>query len=156
MPAGRFRLKATLLVLALLPFLLPLRAAAQEHGYDTAIEDNSFLIEEAFNQEHRVVQHISTLTYQREEGHLEATFTQEWPVGSQTHQLSYTIPYVSLGGGARGVGDVMINYRYQLAGEEAWALVAPRLSVILPTGSSSRGQNAVGLLQWQQIVFVLQ
>ena len=52
------------------------------------VQDNSFLIEEAYNQEAGVVQHIFNL---RRQGHdWSFAFTQEWPVGSQTHQFSYS------------------------------------------------------------------
>ena len=59
-----------------------------------AIEDNSFFIEEAYNQEARVVQHISTFSYVAGAApERDGSFTQEWPIGGQAHQLSYTIPY---------------------------------------------------------------
>jgi hypothetical protein len=64
------------------------RAVAQ------AIADNSFLIEEAYNQESGVVQHISSWARALSTAAWAFTFTQEWPLGSQTHQLSYTIPVV--------------------------------------------------------------
>jgi hypothetical protein len=68
------------------------------------------------------------------------TFTQEWPVGGPIHQLSYTIPYQSIANDhARGIGDVMLNYRYQLWADGNWAWVSPRLSVILPTGNNHQG-----------------
>jgi hypothetical protein len=76
------------------------------------------------------------------------SLTQEWPIGGQAHQLSYTLPYQWItDGDARGIGDVMINYRYQLCAEGNWAWVAPRFSVILPTGneSSGLGGGSVGL-----------
>jgi hypothetical protein len=41
--------------------LLACRAGAWAQEFARALEDNSFLIEEAFNQEEQVVQHISTL-----------------------------------------------------------------------------------------------
>src|ERR1051325_5092878 len=58
------------------------------------IEDNSFLIEEAYNQEPGVVQHIFNATYVNDPKNRGWTFsfTQEWPVFGQEHQLSYTIP----------------------------------------------------------------
>lgn len=107
-----------------------------------AIEDNSFLIEEAYNQEAGVVQHISGALYvggPRKD--FAYSFTQEWPLGGQTHQLSYTIPYLSLGGGsASGVGDISLNYRFQLlAAEGNDVAMAPRLSLILATGDEARG-----------------
>ena len=56
------------------------------------IEDNSFFVEEAFNQEAGVVQNIFGAA--RLGGKWGMTFTQEWPVASQTHQLSYTVAYL--------------------------------------------------------------
>src|SRR2546421_8757857 len=80
------------------------------------IQDNSFLMEEAYNQEEGVVQHINAFQRMRG-GDWIATFTQEWPVPRLTHQLSYTIPWqrIAEGPGARsGLGDIGLNYRYQL------------------------------------------
>src|SRR5206468_3842237 len=59
------------------------------------IQDNSFFIEEAYNQEAGVVQHILNVPINFINGSREITpsFTQEWPVFSQMHQFSYTIPY---------------------------------------------------------------
>jgi hypothetical protein len=106
------------------------------------IQDNSFLVEEAYNQEEGVVQHINTFQRFRG-GSWAATFTQEWPVPRQAHQLSYTILYTHVTGGdiaATGIGDVLLNYRYQLAGSsEAKFACAPRLSAILPSGNALRG-----------------
>lgn len=101
-----------------------------------AIEDNSFLIEEAYNQEAGVVQHISTLLYfSKPSNDLLYAFTQEWPLFGQVHQLSATIPYLSLNGNiVNGFGDIFLNYRYQLFDGNDWAAVAPRLSFILPVG----------------------
>ena len=59
--------------------------------YRIKIRD-SFLIEEAYNQEAGVIQHIQTFQYLKESGIWGYAFTQEWPVLGQTHQLSYTIP----------------------------------------------------------------
>ena len=103
------------------------------------IQDNSFLIEEAYNQETGVVQHIQT--YQRMRGGDWAyTFTQEWPASTQKHQLSYTIPVLRPedGFGASHLGDIALNYRYQaiLKGPIAFS---PRLSLLLPTGDYKKG-----------------
>ncbi len=103
------------------------------------IQDNSFLLEEAYNQEDGVVQHIQT--FQRMlEGDWGYSFTQEWPVPTQKHQFSYTIPYLRLDHdeGATGFGDVLLNYRYQALLQGPVAL-APRVSLILPTGSPEKG-----------------
>jgi hypothetical protein len=109
-----------------------------------AIEDNSFFVEEAYNQERGVVQHVFTFArFGAPRRVTDGSFTQEWPLGSQAHQLSLTLPYSwSAGAGASGFGDVLVNYRYQLAGHAGWAALAPRLSLVLPTGS---GANDPGL-----------
>jgi hypothetical protein len=106
------------------------------------IQDNSFLIEEAYNQERGVVQHISIFSRQGGSGHdWGYTFTQEWPFRGQRHQLSYTLPLLR-SDGATGLGDVLLNYRVQLVGHRgARTWVAPRLSAVLPTGSWRRGRG---------------
>ena len=107
------------------------------------IQDNSFLIEEAYNQEAGVVQHISAFS-RAEGGAWLYTFTQEWPLGGIDHQLSYSLPFLDPGSGVgAGIGDIAINYRHQLTGDpQARLLVAPRLSVLLPTGSEVGGRGA--------------
>jgi hypothetical protein len=109
--------------------------------FSRAISDNSFFLEEAYNQEEGVVQHISTASYfGRPREDLFFTFTQEWPVFGQTHQFSYTLPVSWLGAGrVHGIGDLMLNYRYQLFTGEEWAALAPRFSLLLPTGNSGEG-----------------
>jgi len=69
------------------------------------------------------------------------TLTQEWPFRGQRHQLSYTVPVARPRGSGGGIGDVLLNYRWQVgAGSRRWAL-APRLSLVLPTGSVSQGRG---------------
>lgn len=113
---------------------------------DPVIQDNSFLVEEAYNQGAGVVQHITTFQKQRGTSDFDASFTQEWPVGSIKHQLSYDIPFSRIGSRS-GVGDVGLNYRYQLLGDgDAQLAISPRLSLTLPTGDwrKSRGSGAMG------------
>lgn len=110
------------------------------------IQDNSFLLEEAYNQESGVVQHISTFSHAGG-GVWAFTFTQEWPLGGIAHQLSYALPFLDAGAGS-GIGDVAVNYRHQLIGNpEARLLVAPRVSLLLPTGSieGARGTGGAGV-----------
>jgi len=119
----------------LLLLLLASTVSAQE-----AIRDNSFFIEEAYNQPPGVVQHITTFD-RRRGGGWAASFTQEWPAFSQRHQVSYSVP-VSDG----DLGDVALNYRYQLLGVEGGPVAfAPRLSVLLPTGDDSSTALQVNL-----------
>ncbi len=120
--------------------------SAQAASARGPIEDNSFLIEEAYNQEAGVVQHISAFALQRATRAWAYAFTQEWPLFSQRHQLSYTLPIVSAGRGTgSGVGDIALHYRYQLAdGTRSGVLVAPRLSLLVPSGDERRARGAGG------------
>jgi len=68
------------------------------------------LIEEAYNQEPNVIQHIFTAAYNNDSRQRGWTFnfTQEWPVFSQDHQFSYSVPtYHFIDGADRiyGLGD---------------------------------------------------
>jgi hypothetical protein len=114
------------------------------------IQDNSFLIEEAYNQNFGVVQHINSFTHLWNSKDWAYTFTQEWPVpGDPRHQLSYTLPYWHAGAfpdSGAGIGDILLNYRYQLVGDgNAKLAFAPRLSLILPTGNVADGRGAGGV-----------
>lgn len=101
------------------------------------IVDNSFLVEEALNQEAGIFQNI--FGAMRIGGVWAAGFTQEWPVRSQTHQLSYSLSVLDSGTHV-GFGDLMINYRWQAMTEgPGRPAFSPRVSVILPTGSADRG-----------------
>jgi hypothetical protein len=109
------------------------------------IQDNSFLIEEAYNQERGVVQHISNLVRPPDGDSWAYTFTQEWPLGGIRHQVSYTLP-VRHDVDGTGLGDVGVNYRYQLIGNPAASVVfAPRLSFFLPTGDLEAGRGTGGV-----------
>ncbi|MCA1658676.1 MAG: hypothetical protein LC627_05205, partial [Verrucomicrobiaceae bacterium] len=94
-----------------------LEALAQESPAK-AIQDNSFLVEEAYNQEPGVVQHIFNALYSRNrnEDAWDLAFTQEWPLFTQRHQVSYTIPYSFLradGDWNNGPADALLHYRFQ-------------------------------------------
>lgn len=146
--------RAALRSLALVAFLAVTASAAAadpelEKRPAEEVQDNSFLVEEAYNQEAGVVQHILSLTHtiNRVRGPDERAwsfnFTQEWPAFSQAHQLSYTVPYSFVSDGGRwnnGVEDVLLNYRWQALMESDRTLAfAPRLSLILPTGDAAEG-----------------
>jgi hypothetical protein len=108
------------------------------------IEDNSFLIEEAYNQDAGVIQHISSFQYMNNHTWF-YTFTDEWPVPRQKHQLSATIPVLSPG--KTGFGDVLLNYRYQAIFMNRFAF-SPRFSFIIPTGNYRKGLGS-GTLGYQ-------
>lgn len=122
----------------------PAGAAAQSKF---GIADNSFLVEEAFNQETGIFQNIFVMTRSRS-GLWSGSFTQEWPVPGQRHQLSFTAP-LSVLSGDPAFGDALINYRLQVStGDGAAPAFAPRLSLVLPTSAERRGFGASGA-GWQ-------
>ena len=99
------------------------------------VQDNSFLIEEAYNQEPGKVQHAVTL---RRQGHDWAfNFSQEWPVRGETHQISYSLLHFWLRGeqdSTETFGNAILSYRYQALKETDYLpAFAPRFSVITPT-----------------------
>lgn len=108
------------------------------------ITDNSFLVEEAFNQETGVFQNIFTWTRGRD-GVWAASFTQEWPVPGMTHQLSYTLGYLGDAEG-HGLGDTLLNYRWQMRKEDAGGpAISPRVSLVVPTAQEGFGGTTAGL-----------
>jgi len=127
------------------------------HSLVAQVQDNSFLIEEAYNQERGVVQHIGAFERARG-GDWAFGFTQEWPLGGIRHQLSYTVPLLDSDGSGTGVGDIALNYRYQLLGDpDAPTVMAPRVSLLLPTGNDEvgRGAGAVGFQTNLPVTLVL-
>jgi hypothetical protein len=125
----------------LVPLLAALAALAPAAAHAGPIQDNSFLIEEAYNQEPGVIQHISTFNRSVETGAWAYSFTEEWPVRGQTHQASLTLNVADLkAANGRGIGDMLLNYRWQAVGSGDTAVAfAPRLSLVIPTGDASHG-----------------
>jgi hypothetical protein len=153
-PRSSRRRRRSHMLLFVLLLAAPLLAQSNE---EPAIQDNSFLIEEAYNQDPGVVQHILTFAHATNGGDWVSTFTQEWPAPSLKHQLSFTAAAVKVGD-ASGFGDFDINYRYQLIGDaDARLAVAPRISLLLPTGSERRGlgAGAAGVQVMLPVSFVL-
>ena len=135
---------AALLVLALTTSAL---GQTQSQAAPFAIMDNSFLVEEAFNQEPGIFQNIFTAR-RGEDDTWEAGFTQEWPLFTQTHQLSFTVGALGVNS-ERGLDDLLINYRWQATTESATApAFSPRVSLILATGDASKGLGGGGT-GWQ-------
>ena len=117
------------------------------HAVAGPIQDNSFLLEEAYNQEPGIIQHISAFSRSAETGSWVYSFTEEWPIRGQTHQGSVTLAYADLRVAAgRGIGDVLLNYRWQAVGDgDAAVAFAPRLSFVLPTGRQETGLGMGGV-----------
>ena len=99
------------------------------------------------------MQFIQGVQYLTKSKSLGYTFTNEIPINSQQHQFSYTLPYNKIdssqsvdGTNIQGVGDFLINYRYQLMNDDHIS-IAPRISILLPTGDYKKGlgSNALGV-----------
>jgi len=141
--------------LLLIALLVPVAALAQQSApppkaapEEPGIQDNSFLIEEAYNQEPGVIQHISFFQRSFDSKSWVYVFTQEWPVGGQKNQLSYSVAATHSGdfpGSGAGWGDTALNYRYQLIGSgETRVAFSPRISALLPSGDSRAGRGFGG------------
>ncbi len=117
--------------------------------------DNGFLVEEASNQEPGVVQHIFNWinSWDRTAGGRTRDFlmayVMELPLGSQKHQFSFLVPFQTTfeksGGVAQqtgDVGDIFLNYRYQLLADDDFLWLAPRFSAILPSGDKRFGTGS--------------
>jgi hypothetical protein len=135
--------RQTLLAAVLLVLLASSARAAER---TTPIQDNSFLLEEAYNQEPGVIQHIGFFMRDRDGSAWVFAFTEEWPARGQTHQASVTVVaqgLTAVTGREAGLGDLALNYRWQAVGDgEAPVAVAPRLSLLLPTGDATKGFGA--------------
>lgn len=117
------------------------------------IRDNAFLVEEAFNQEPGVVQHIFNWINFWDRTSFGRTrdfawvYTGEFPLGSQKHQFSFVTQFQTafekLDGGPAtqdgDIGDTLLNYRYQLLANDDFLWCAPRFTLILPTGDERFG-----------------
>lgn len=137
------RLPGILLLISALPAWTQEPPAMQQ---PLSLRVNSFLVEEAFTQEVGVVEHIAAFHLSARSGSGEYSFTQEWPLFSARHQLSFVLPFQwepTARQGATGMGDVEVGYGYQwIADDRSAIFVSPRLGLTLPTGDAERGRGA--------------
>ncbi len=129
---------------------LPKKGSYLYYG-QPAFEDNSFLMEEAINQDKGVMQYISDFYFDNiRGGNFLYSFNQEIPITHLKHQLNYTIFYHVLEATPTsdqnsGFGDINVGYRYMVFGKKDWAMVVPGITLILPTGKSIKGQGIGGV-----------
>jgi DtxR family Mn-dependent transcriptional regulator len=135
--AAKVLVQSAQMILLLLGLASVAAAQTPDASRPFEITDNSFLVEEAFNQEANIFQNIAGSLFIADAWAL--GFTQEWPLGGQTHQLSYTLQWLD-SGVSNGFGDGLINYRYQAMVEgPGRPAFSPRVSVVVPFGSVPRG-----------------
>ncbi len=115
-----------------------------------AFEDNSFLLNEAFNQEKGVLQYASNFYFDDlRGGNFLYNFTNEIPLGGERHQIGYSLSYYlqnkeTSTDGAGGFGDVNVSYQYLLSGKKSWAMVVPSVTLIIPTAKNGYGSGGLG------------
>ncbi|MCC7231531.1 MAG: hypothetical protein IT242_01200, partial [Bacteroidia bacterium] len=107
------------------------------------ILDNSFLIEEAYNQEPGVLQHIFLITADENSMDVEAGFTEELPLSGMNHQLSFTLSGATSDPRNFRINELLFNYRYQLV-HTTQISIAPRFSTIIPFSDNRNYSNGWG------------
>ena len=127
----QFNLRSTFSILAFLTFSCV--------AFGDPIEDNSFLVEESYNQEEGVVQFIQVYQKEAKTENWNYTFINEYPFFSQTHQLSFEVPIAHLESNNKSqIEDLKLNYRNELFRNET-VVTTLRLSTTLPTGDYEKG-----------------
>lgn len=119
------------------PFLFFILIASTFNSVCAKIEDNSFLLEEAYNQEPGVHQFIQAWQNFQQADESQYYFEHEFALGSAPHQGSYYIPYDTRKG---ELGDIFLSYRFQPYKSEK-VLHAQRFSLIAPTGDVEDGSG---------------
>lgn len=120
------------------------------------IEDNSFLLEEAFNQkkgEYQFIQKYHTSAT----GYIEYVFEVEAPLSDETHQLSLDISRIRPEEiPASSFSDLNLNYRYQALNREDMILTE-KVGLVLVTGKveNETSNGALGFQLMQVATFKL-
>ena len=122
-------------------FILLLSLAAPTRGGEPSpIEDRNFMLETGWNRDDAVLQ-VNSFFFRGATSH---ELVGEWGMRSQRHQLSWTVPFYN--DGKTGLGDVMLNYRYQFLGDADSRIgIAPRVSLLLPTRDAHFGERSSGV-----------
>lgn len=112
------------------------------------VEDNSFLLEEAYNQnpgEIQLIQRYQTFQHERPEYGVEI----EAPITDNTHQFSLAI------GRQENLSDLEVGYRFQAINVEG-KMLTEGLRIILPTGSlRNESDHGVVGYEWLQSATVV-
>lgn len=118
----------------------PFRPAFAQQSVDVdGMDDNSFLMEQGFTQDVGTVEHIGyVIAYPTSPKDVYFNYIQEW--GITPHQdAGFTLPVTLHEQSGDGLGDIFLDYRYQILQNPNFVLLAPRFSLIVPTGSYSKG-----------------
>jgi hypothetical protein len=123
--------------------LLPLAFASALRAQKTEprpIEVSGFFVEEAYTQERGMLQQIGTFTRLHGSDGWKAEYEQEWPLGSERHELDLSLP-VSREAGQTQLDAVDVAYRYALVGTpDADLAVTPTLEAEVPVRAGNPTQ----------------
>lgn len=116
-------------------FLVCLLTLLLSFSSSAVIEDNSFYLEEGFNQDAGMVQFIQSYEMSTRVSQGLYDLTIEMPITDKVHQWSYGFEALNKGNeGRQDIGDSVLSYRYQSLNRDGY-LMAERFGLILPTGS---------------------
>ncbi len=119
------------------------------HG-EAVLEDNSFVVDEAFNQGKGSVQYMACYQHNRwKDADPVLSFCQELPLRSSRHQLGYSLAYVFHTGLQSnslkpGPGDASVHYSYWLKNTSSRVMVVPKLIAWLPIGKAIHSNGSGG------------
>jgi Putative MetA-pathway of phenol degradation len=114
------------------------------------LQSNGLLVETAYHQEAGELQHTFAMS-RTNRRNWASVFTEEIPLGSGKHQLSFSLPAQLVRNDAesfRGIGDAKFEYSYFLYGNNSSKVTfAPGFGVSLPTGNYRKelGAGASGV-----------
>jgi len=135
-------------LLAFLTLLAWAASARAQQAVDfDGIDDNSFLLEEGYSQDAGTVQHIFySILYASAPKDIYFNYSQEWGL-SERHQVGFSLPATIYENTGDGIGDLFLDYRFQLTKRSGVVAIAPRFSLIVPTGNYRKGlgYDTVGL-----------
>lgn len=118
-----------------------------EKPFGRFLQSNGLLVETAYHQEAGEVQHSVSFARSSREGWA-SVVSQEWPVFSEKHQVSFSLPadvFIKRADGNRGAGDLALEYSYFLIGDnKSKVTVSPGIGFSVPTGSVVKGLGAGG------------
>lgn len=141
----------------LLKFLFLLFISITSASSFSKIEDNSFLLEEAYQQELGIHQLIQSYQTRYNSNNYQYKLTHEMPITNLTHQLSYEVPFARSEESEHGsLGDMVVSYRWGAVQKEKFRL-ADRFGLVLPTGSVNKGggNGVLGMDFMQAATFTL-
>lgn len=103
------------------------------------LEDNSFLVEEAYNQEPGVVQFIQVYQKDVKTKNWDYVFINEIPILDESNQFSYELPlgYDEVLESSQ-IRDIKLNYRREFFRNNQ-IVATGRISLVLPTGKYEDG-----------------